>query len=406
MLEGKRILLGVTGGIAAYKSVEIVSRLRKKGAVVYVVMTKAATEFVTPLTFRSISTNPVYTSLFDEPKIWNIEHISLAEQIDVALVAPATANILAKMATGIADDFLSTVLLAVRVPIFVAPAMNDAMYHHPATQKNLAILQERDVRLIGPTKGFQACGTEGDGRMSEPLDIVNALENHFSQRQNRNMSGKKVLVTAGGTREPLDPVRYIGNFSTGKMGYAIAQAFAEAGAQVTLVSAPSEIAVPSGVDVVQISTAEEMYSEVLQRFPEQDIVIKAAAVADYRPVVRETQKIKKSNNSNNSIQLELVPNQDILSTLGQKKQHQFLVGFAAETQNSLYNGLEKMKRKKADMLVVNDVTLPGAGFGTDTNIVSFLFADGSKRDLPQMSKLEVARQLVKEIAHLKSKTKE
>lgn len=403
MLEGKRILLGVTGGIAAYKSVEIVSRLRKKGAVVYVVMTKAATEFVTPLTFRSISANPVYTSMFDEPKIWNIEHISLAEQIDVALVAPATANILAKMATGIADDFLSTVLLAVRAPIFVAPAMNDAMYHHPATQRNLGILQERNVRLIGPTKGFQACGTEGDGRMSEPLDIVDTLENHFSQLQNRSMSGKKVLVTAGGTREPLDPVRYIGNFSTGKMGYAIAQAFAEVGAQVTLVSAPSEIAVPLGVEVIRISTAEEMYREVLQRFPEQDIVIKAAAVADYRPVVREIQKMKKNDQS---IQLELIPNQDILATLGQNKQHQFLVGFAAETQNPLYNGLEKMKRKKADMLVVNDVTLPGAGFGTDTNIVSFLFADGSRKDLPQMSKLEIARQLVKEITHLKSKTKE
>ncbi len=403
MLEGKRILLGVTGGIAAYKSVEIVSRLRKKGAEVYVVMTKSATEFVTPITFRSISANPVYTSMFDEPKTWNIEHISLAEQVDVALVAPATANILAKMATGIADDFLSTVLLAVKSPIFVAPAMNDAMYHHPATQKNLGTLQERDIRFIGPTKGFQACGTEGDGRMSEPLDIVEELENYFTQHKTREMSGKKVLVTAGGTREPLDPVRYIGNFSSGKMGYAIAQAFAEVGAQVTLVSAPSEIAVPSGVEVVQISTAEEMYSEVLQRFPEQDIVVKAAAVADYRPVVRETQKMKKSGQR---LQLELVPNPDILTTLGQKKQHQFIVGFAAETQNPLDNGLEKMKRKNSDMLVVNDVTLPGAGFGTDTNIVSFLFANGSRRDLPKMSKLEIARQLVKEIANLRSKTKE
>ncbi|KUO57954.1 MAG: phosphopantothenoylcysteine decarboxylase [Gracilibacter sp. BRH_c7a] len=404
MLSGKTILLGVTGGIAAYKSVEIVSRLRKQGAEVYVVMTKAATEFVTPLTFRSMSANPVYTSLFEEPKTWNIEHISLAEQVDASLIAPATANILAKMVTGISDDFLSTVLLAVRTPIFVAPAMNHAMYHHPATQKNLEILRERDIRIIGPAQGFQACGSEGDGRMSEPQDIINVLEDYFSQsRQNRYMSGKKVLVTAGGTREPIDPVRYIGNFSTGKMGYAVAQAFAEAGAQVTLVSAPSEIAVPSGVEVVSISTAEEMYTEVLRRFPEQDIVIKAAAVADYRPVVRETQKMKKSNQS---VRLELVPNPDILTTLGQKKQEQFLVGFAAETQNPLDNGWEKMKRKKADILIVNDVTLPGAGFGTDTNIVTFLFADGRRRDLPQMSKLEIARQLVEEIAHLKSKTKE
>lgn len=401
MLERKRILLGVTGGIAAYKSVDIVSRLRKKGADVHVVMTKSATEFVTPLTFRSMSDNPVYTEMFDEPKTWNIEHISLAEQADIALIAPATANIVAKMTVGIADDFLSTVLLAVRSQIFVAPAMNHAMYHHPATQHNMGILQGRGVRFIGPATGFQACGTEGDGRMSEPIEIVNELEDYFRQsHQIRTMSGKRVLVTAGGTREPLDPVRYIGNFSTGKMGYAIAQAFVEAGAQVTLISAPSELAAPIGVEVVKISTAEEMYQEVLGRFPDQDIVIKAAAVADYRPVVREEQKMKKNDQS---IKLELVPNPDILATLGGQKKNQLLVGFAAETQNSLDNGWEKMKRKKADILVVNDVTLPGAGFGTDTNIVSFLFSDGRRMDLPQMSKLKVARQLVTEIANLHHK---
>lgn len=396
MLEGKRILLGVSGGIAAYKSAEIVSRLRKKGASVFVVMTKSATEFVTPLTFRSLSGNPVYLEMFEEPKLWNIEHISLAENVEAAVVAPATANILAKMAAGIADDFLSTVLLAVKSQVFAAPAMNHAMYHHPATQNNLDILKRRGVRIIGPASGFQACGTEGDGRMSEPGEIVEELERFFCF--NSLFKGQKVLVTAGGTKEPLDPVRYIGNFSSGKMGYAVAQAFTEVGADVTLVSSAVGLPVPAGVELVNVITAQEMYREVIKRFPETDIVVKAAAVADYRPAVRADQKIKK--NGDNLI-LELVPNPDILAALGRQKEHQFLVGFAAETENPVENALEKLKRKNADILVVNDVTRPGAGFGTETNIVSILYQDGSKKDLPQMSKLEIARELVKEIATLK-----
>lgn len=396
MFQGKSILLGVTGSIAAYKAVDIASRLKKNGAEVDVVMTRSAAEFVTPLTFRSITGRPVYTDLFSEPKTWNIEHISLAQKADLALVAPATANILAKMAVGIADDFLSTVLMAVRTPIFAAPAMNHAMYHHPATQQNLALLQQRGVQVIGPAKGYQACGSEGDGRMSEADDIVAFLEGYFADRC--LMQGQKVLVTAGGTREELDPVRYLGNYSTGKMGYAIAQAFAEAGAQVTLVSGPTEIPAPADVEVVQITSAEEMFKEVLGRYDNLNIVIKAAAVADYRPAARNDQKIKKDGQQ---YILELVPNPDILAALGEKKTHQFIVGFAAETQNSLAFGLEKMKRKNADMLVVNDVTVPGAGFGTDTNIVSFLYQDGRRLDLPKMSKLEIARTLVKEIAALK-----
>ncbi|NLI90713.1 MAG: bifunctional phosphopantothenoylcysteine decarboxylase/phosphopantothenate--cysteine ligase CoaBC [Peptococcaceae bacterium] len=396
MLKGKRILLGVSGGIAAYKSVEIVSRLRKQGAEVDVVMTKSATEFVSPLTFRSISARPVYTNMFEEPKSWNIEHISLAEQADLVIVAPATANILAKMALGIADDFLSTVLLAVRVPIYVAPAMNHAMYHHPATQRNLETLRERGISFIGPANGFQACGTEGDGRMCEPIEIVTELTRFFSEKQ--FLKGQKVLVTAGGTREPLDPVRYIGNFSSGKMGYAVARAFVEAGAAVTLVSAPADLPVPQGVKMIRVITAEDMYREVLSVYQEQDIVVKAAAVADYRPAVFAGQKIKKKGEN---LTLELTPNPDILLALGQKKEHQFLVGFAAETQHAVENGSEKLRKKNADMLVVNDVTAPGAGFGTDTNIVSFLFPDGSRKDLPQMNKIEVARELVKEIALLK-----
>jgi phosphopantothenoylcysteine decarboxylase/phosphopantothenate--cysteine ligase len=400
MLSGKTILLGVTGGIAAYKSVEIVSRLRKSGAQVDIVMTKAAAEFVSPLTFRSLSLRPVYTEMFAEPKSWNVEHIALAEKADLALVAPATANIIAKMALGIADDFLSTVLLAVRKPIIVAPAMNHAMYHHPATQQNLETLQKRGVQVIGPARGFQACGTEGDGRMSEPGEIIAELEALLSTK--RVMQGQKVLVTAGGTREPLDPVRYIGNFSSGKMGYAIAQAFAEAGAEVTLVSAPADLSVPAGVKIVKVLTAEDMYREVLQLFPDQDIVVKAAAVADYRPQVRQEQKIKKKGEN---LILELVPNPDILAALGEKKEHQFLVGFAAETENILHNGLEKMRKKKTNMLVVNDITKPGAGFGTETNIVSFLFDDGTRKDLPKMTKLDIARELVKEIAALQKGAK-
>ncbi|WP_368294057.1 bifunctional phosphopantothenoylcysteine decarboxylase/phosphopantothenate--cysteine ligase CoaBC [Dehalobacter sp. TBBPA1] len=393
MLCGKRVLLGVTGSIAAYKAVDIASRLVKSGAEVFVVMTKSATELVAPLTFRSISGQPVYTEMFTEPKMWNIEHISLAQKADITLIAPATANIIAKMAVGLADDFLSTVLLAVNNPIFVAPAMNHAMYHHPATQRNLGILQQRGIHMIGPARGFQACGTEGDGRMSEPAEIIDFLQNFMLNRE--IMKGRKVLVTAGGTREELDPVRYLGNYSSGRMGYAIAEAFAEAGAQVTLVSGPSDILPPFGVETVRIISAEEMYLEVMTRYAEQDIVVKAAAVADFRPAVRNEQKIKKDGES---VILELVPNPDILSALGARKKHQYLVGFAAETQNVIENGLEKLKRKKADMLVVNDVTAPGAGFGTDTNIVSFLYPDGRKIDLPKMSKLDVARRLVQEIA--------
>lgn len=396
MLKGKRILLGITGGIAAYKAVEIVSRLRKIGSEVDVVMTEAATKFVAPLTFRSISARPVYTDMFAEPKTWNIEHISLAERADAVIVAPATANMIAKMALGIADDFLSTVLLAVRAPIFVAPAMNHRMYHHPATQKNLELLRSREIRIIGPGCGFQACGTEGDGRMSEPAEIVSELENFFGNQE--ILKGQKVLVTAGGTREALDPVRYIGNFSSGKMGYAVARAFAEAGAEVTLVSAPADLPVPSNVRIIRVNSAEEMYREVMGSFKEQDIVVKAAAVADYRPALYKEQKMKKKGEN---LILELVPNPDILAALGEKKEeHQFLVGFAAETQNVLENGLEKMRKKKTNMLVVNDVTARGAGFGTDTNIVSFLFEDGRRMDLPKMSKLEVARRLVQEIAAL------
>lgn len=395
MLTERKILVGVTGGIAAYKAAEVVRRLHKLHAQVHVAMTKSATEFITPLTLRSISSNPVYLDLFDEPKLWNVEHIALAEHVDAVIVAPATANILAKMAIGLADDFLSTVLLATRAPIFVAPAMNHAMYHHPATQVNLALLKDRGIHVIGPDTGFQACGTDGDGRMSEPVEIVESLARFFAGSD--RLKGKKALVTAGGTQEPLDPVRYLGNRSSGRMGYAIAQALQEAGAETILVSAPTDLPTPHGVTRISVQTALEMYDAVLGLFSEMDVVIKAAAVADYRPSVEVEQKIKKTGTSRT---LELVPNPDILAELGRKKTSQVLIGFAAETENLLANAQHKMQKKNVNLLVANDITKLGAGFGSPTNIVSFLFPDGRRIDFPQMSKLEVARHLVREIVRL------
>ena len=395
MFAGRKILVGVTGGIAAYKAAEVISRLRKLHAEIHVAMTKSATEFIAPLTLQSLSANPVYVELFDEPKLWNIEHIALAEHVDAVIIAPATANILTKMAIGLADDFLSTVLLATRAPIFVAPAMNQAMYHHPATQVNLALLRDRGIHVIGPATGFQACGTDGDGRMSEPVEIVESLARYFTA--SNCLKGKKALVTAGGTQEPLDPVRYLGNRSSGRMGYAVAQALQEAGAETILVSAPTDLATPSGVTRISVQTALEMYDAVLARFPEVDVVVKAAAVADYRPAVQAEQKIKKDGTNRT---LELIPNPDILAELGRKKTSQILVGFAAETENLLANAQHKMHKKNVNLLVANDVTKPGAGFGSPTNIVSFLFPDGRRIDFPQMSKLEVGRHLVREIAGL------
>ncbi|KJR48734.1 Phosphopantothenoylcysteine decarboxylase [Desulfosporosinus sp. I2] len=395
MFSGRKILVGVTGGIAAYKAAEVVSRLRKLNAEVHVAMTKSATEFITPLTLRSLSANPVYVDMFEEPKHWNVEHIALAQHIDAVIIAPATANILAKMTIGLADDFLSTVLLATRAPIFVAPAMNEAMYLHPATQANLTQLRERGIKLIGPSTGFQACGTEGVGRMSEAAEILETLSLFFSRVE--GLKGKKVLVTAGGTQEPLDPVRYLGNRSSGRMGYAIAQVLQEAGAETILVSAPADLPTPQGVTRIAVQTALEMYDAVLERFSEVDVVIKAAAVADYRPAVLAEQKIKKDGTN---LTLELVPNPDILAELGRQKTSQILIGFAAETENLMANAQGKMLRKNVNLLVANDVTKQGAGFGSPTNIVSFLFPDGRRIDFPQMSKLEVARNLVHEIANL------
>lgn len=394
MLSGKKIVLGVTGGIAVYKAVDLVSRLRKAGAEVRVVMTKAATEFVTPLTFKEISGNAVAVSMWAENHEFNVEHIALADWADLIIIAPATANILAKAANGIADDLLSTVILAAKSPIIVCPAMNCQMYANPITQSNLQKLAEFGFVIMPPASGFLACGTSGIGRLPEPSEIISFVR-HYLSLQNGDLKGFKVLVTAAGTREPIDPVRYVGNRSSGKMGYAVAQAAADRGAEVVLVTGPSALTPPPYVELVKVETTLEMMNAVLARYSEMDVVIKAAAVADYCPHDVAKQKIKKA--TDDSLTIVLDKNPDILKKLGELKEKQFLVGFAAETQNLLANAAEKIKKKNLDMIVANDVTMADAGFNCDTNVVKFLFANGEVRNLEKMSKLEVAQELLNEV---------
>lgn len=399
MLQGKKIVLGVTGGIAVYKAVDLVSRLRKAGCEVRVVMTEHAQQFVTPLTFKEISGNAVATSMWNANQEFNVEHIALANWADVFLVAPATANILAKMACGLADDLLSTTLLAAQAPIVVCPAMNTGMYQNPATQENIAKLQERGVTVMPPAVGHLACGTSGPGRLPEPQQIVEFMSAFFAGREG-DLRGLRVLVTAAGTREPIDPVRYVGNRSSGKMGYAVAQMAAERGADVLLISGPSALAAPPNVRVVNVETTNEMLEACLAAYGDVDIVIKAAAVADYRPRDVADQKIKKK--TDDALTVVMDKNPDILKTLGVKKEQQVLVGFAAETQNLLANAREKVVKKNLDMIVANDVTAAGAGFNSDTNIVKFLFANGDVRELEQMPKVDVANRILDEAIRIRN----
>lgn len=399
MLQGKKIVLGVTGGIAVYKAVDLVSRLRKAGCEVRVVMTEHAQQFVTPLTFKEISGNAVATSMWNANQEFNVEHIALANWADAFLVAPATANILAKMACGIADDLLSTTLLAAQAPIVVCPAMNTGMYQNPATQENIAKLQERGVTIMPPAVGHLACGTSGPGRLPEPQQIVEFMSAFFAGREG-DLRGLRVLVTAAGTREPIDPVRYVGNRSSGKMGYAVAQMAAERGADVLLISGPSALAAPPNVRVVNVETTNEMLEACLAAYGDVDIVIKAAAVADYRPRDVADQKIKKK--TDDALTVVMDKNPDILKTLGAKKEQQVLVGFAAETQNLLANAREKVVKKNLDMIVANDVTAAGAGFNSDTNIVKFLFANGDVRELEQMPKVDVANRILDEAIRIRN----
>ncbi|MDY4473873.1 bifunctional phosphopantothenoylcysteine decarboxylase/phosphopantothenate--cysteine ligase CoaBC [Mitsuokella sp.] len=384
-LDGKKIVLGVTGGIAAYKAVEVVSRLRKAGAEVHVIMTRAAQDFVTELTFREISGQAVTTSMWEKVTQHKVEHIALANLADLMLVVPATANFLAKAAAGLADDMLTTTLLATQAPVFLAPAMNTNMYENPVTQKNLRELAARGFHLIEPASGLLACGVTGKGRLPEPVDIVAQVISFCAKE--RDLLGRKILVTAGGTREPLDPVRYLGNRSTGRMGYAIAQAAAARGAEVVLVSGPSALPVPSGVRRVSVETAREMREAVLREFDDADAVIKAAAVADYRPKNVAANKIKKSEGE---FTLVLERNPDILWELGQKKRQQVLVGFAAETTKLEEYARGKLAKKNLDFIVANDVSRADAGFAVDTNCAKLFMRDGTVHDCPPTSKAELA----------------
>lgn len=388
---GKHVVLGVTGGIAAYKACDLCSRLHKAGAEVRVIMTKNACQFVAPLTFETLSNYPVVCDTFARPETWEVEHIALAKWADLFVVAPATANIMAKLACGIADDMLSTTLLAARCPILMAPAMNTGMWANPATQANIATLRARGIRFVGPDDGHLACGDSGAGRMSEPADILAAVEKILFAK--RDMDGLRVLVNAGPTRERIDPVRYISNFSSGKMGYAIAEAAAERGADVTLVSGPVNLAAPAGVKtVVSVTSTEELYQAMLERFPQADIAVLSAAPADFTPVHVAEEKIKKQGDG--MLTLMLRENPDIAATLGaQKKPGQILVGFAAETENAVENARVKLAKKNLDMIAANDVTMPGAGFDIDTNIVTFITKDGMEA-LPMMQKRQVADALL------------
>lgn len=383
MLEGKCVVLGVTGGIAAYKACEIVSRLKKLHANVRVVLTEHACRFVQPLTFETLSGNQVAVSAFEHS--FEIEHISLAKAADLLLIAPATANIIGKMAHGIADDLLSTTAMAVVCPILIAPAMNCAMYRSAALQENLETLKGRGVLTVGPESGHLACGDEDVGRMSEPETIVARVCELL--RGQDDLAGKHVLVTAGPTREMVDPVRFLSNRSSGKMGYAIAEAAARRGARVTLVSGPVALERPRGVETVPVTSTLDLYREVTERAKSADLVIQAAAPADFRPLEAARHKIKKTGEG---MTLQLTPNPDVAAQLGRDKHEgQVLVAFAAETDDLIANARKKLDKKNADMVVANDVTQPGAGFAGDTNRVT-LVTRSDARELPLMSKRDVA----------------
>lgn len=395
---GKVILVGVSGGIAAFKTVSLCSALVKAGAEVHVVMTEAATKFVTPLTFQSIVKNPVIIDIFNEPNAAEISHIALADKADVMVIAPATANILGKVAQGIADDMITTTVLATKAPVLFAPAMNVNMYNNVAVQRNIRVLREYGYSVIEPDEGLLACGWQGKGRLPEPEDLFQVISQMFDRQ--RDLEGVSLLVTAGATREPIDPVRYMTNRSTGKMGFAIAEAAANRGATVTLVSASQSLPIPSGVVYVPVQSAKDMYEAVMSRLPEQDVIVKAAAVADYRPKEFYEQKLKKQEGP---LLMEFVRNPDIALEVGTKKRpDQILVGFAAETERVEEHARNKLYKKNADMIVANDVSQKDAGFAVDTNRVMFVFKDSPVKSLPLMSKREVAHAIIDEIIRLRA----
>ena len=392
MLKGKTVILGVTGGIAAYKSAWLTSLLVKAGADVQVVMTEHAREFIAPLTFEALTNQRCHTDTFDRNHEYSTEHVSLASRADAVIIAPATANVIAKLACGIADDMLTTTVLACDCPKIVVPAMNTRMYENPVTQDNLEKLRKYGVTVVEPAAGRLACGDVGKGKMPEPDVLFQYVL--MACAFEKDMAGKKVLVTAGPTQERIDPVRYITNHSTGRMGYSIAKICALRGAEVTLVTGQTALEPPLFVDVVPVVSARDMYEAVVERSGEMDVIIKAAAVADYRPAVTSDEKIKKSDGD---MAIDMERTDDILGYLGScKKPGQFLCGFSMETQNMLENSRAKLERKNLDMIVANNLKVKGAGFGTDTNVVTIITADMEK-ELELMSKDEVAARLLDEI---------
>ncbi|MGP4106929.1 bifunctional phosphopantothenoylcysteine decarboxylase/phosphopantothenate--cysteine ligase CoaBC [Virgibacillus sp. L01] len=395
MVRNKNILLGVSGGIAVYKACALTSKLTQQGANVKVMMTESATKFVSPLTFQALSRNPVYTDTFDEKNPAKIAHIDVADWADIAIIAPATANMIGKMANGLADDMLSTTLLATQASVYIAPAMNVHMYAHPAVIKNMKQLDEWGYHFIEPGAGYLACGYVGKGRLEEPESIIDAVAEH--QKSNGLFTGKKVLVSAGPTQERVDPVRFFTNRSSGKMGFAIAEAAANMGGEVTLVAGAVNLETSNkNINRIDVTTAAEMFETMHQQFQANDIVIKAAAVADYRPKQVYDEKMKKQSND---WVVEMERTKDILQSLGDSKQGQFLVGFAAETSDALGHGIKKLQKKNLDAIVINNVSVDGAGFGGDTNIVTYVNNSQQPKDIPLTSKYEVASQLMTLIAH-------
>lgn len=397
MFSGRFVTLGVTGGIASYKAADLASKLKGRGADVHVIMTRSAGEFVRPNVFEALTGNPVYTDLFRSSHLFRMPHIDLANRADAIVVAPATANLLGKLAHGIADDLLTTTLLAATCPVLICPAMNVHMYANQVVQDNIEKLRHYGYHLVEPEEGTLACGHVGKGRLPDTGTIISSLAGLLGKAG--DMQGLTVLVTAGGTREAIDPVRYISNRSSGKMGYALANAARARGAGVILISAPTSLPAPSGVRLVQVESAREMYDAVMKHYPQADVVIKAAAVADYRCDLVAGQKIKKDGDG---LTLNLVRNPDILAELGRNKRAGVtLVGFAAETHDLEKYASTKLNQKNLDLLVANDVTMPGAGFGCDTNIVRLFFAGGKVESLPRMDKSAVAGKILDAVINIR-----
>lgn len=388
MKDKKCVVVGVSGGVAVYKALDVISRLRKKDVEIHVIMTKSATEFVTPLSFQSLSQNMVITDMFAEPKAWEIQHISLAKKADLMLIVPATANIIGKVANGIADDMLSTTIMATKAPVVFCPAMNTNMYENPIVQRNISLLKELGYEFIEPASGRLACGDEGKGKLQD-TEII-AEETLRRLHSTKDLLGKKVVVTAGPTMVPIDPVRILTNRSSGKMGYSIAEEARDRGAEVVLISGPTSLRKPNGIKVIDIKTNEDMFNAIKNEFKDADIVIKSAAVADYKAKNYSNEKIKKTGDDLNLI---FERDRDILKTLGDMKKNQILVGFAAESSNLKENAKGKLKRKNLDYIVANDISKPETGFASDENKVTIISKSGEEVSLEKMSKREVAKNI-------------